>query len=373
MRKLLDPSDKSKIDRKKMALSAIVVVAMLFVPLFIGNYGANQISYVEVQSIILPSSVDSLSYSPNGSLLAVAYGHYHDYYGIQNKDDPPRWDGAVAIISTESWEIIKTLEGHSGSIGATWRPQGDILATASLDKTVIFWNTSSWEILRRITIPQARDYGPQNQVPFAWSPDGKKFAVSIRDEAIWVYSFVNQTVLGKLIGGPKAILTLAWSPDGCYLVSGGWTSTKIWDTKDLRLVKELGLENSKAVAWRSDGKLLATSGTQTYWASEIGPINSDHKLIIWNTENWKQTDSQKIYYMTSLSWSPDGKKLAVAKTESTCLIYDTNTWALIKEIKPPYGVSRVQWNPNSKELAIAPLAKGTVSIWQEYEEKQDTP
>lgn len=357
-------------NRKKFSLSAMTI-SMLLIPLLITNNGTNQTSYVKVESIILPSSVHSLSYSPNGSLLAVAYGRYYDYYGIQNKDDPPHWDGGVAIISTRSWKIIKILEGHSGKVEAIWRPQGDILATVSLDKTLIFWNVSSWEILRRITIPQAHDYGPQNQIAFTWSPDGKKFAVSICDEAIWIYSFSNQTILGKFKAGPKAILTLTWSPDGHYLASGGWTYTvNIWDMKIFKLVKELELGGSKALAWSPDGKLLATSGRQVFWASEIGPKSHIGKLIVWNTESWKPVSSQNLSFVSCLSWSLDSKKLAVARWERTFIIYETDTWNIANKILDTYGVRLVQWNPNSRELATGMYdPNGTVSIWQEYTKK----
>jgi WD40 repeat protein len=360
-------------ERKKISLSTIALIPILLFPLLAVNSGTNQTSYIKAQNIILPSGVHSLSYSPNGSLLAVSYGRYYDYYGIQNKDNPPHWDGGVAIISSKSWETVKILKGHSGDIWAFWSPQGDILATVSLDKTVIFWNASSLEILRRITIPQVHDYGPQDQIAFAWSPNGEKFAVSICDEAIWVYSFLDQTLLNKLTAGPKSILTLAWSPGGRYLACGGWTDTvSIWDMKSFTLVKELDVVASRAITWSPDGKFLATGGEQISWASDIGPKNQIGKLIIWNTENWTPTFSQNLFFVRCLSWSSDGTKLAVARCERTFLIYNTNTWNIANQTLDTYGVTVIQWNPNSKELATGMIdIKGMISIWQESAQKQN--
>lgn len=367
-KRLFATSERNNIDKKKISLSAIAIIPILLVPLLAANSGTNQTSYIKAQSIILPYGVHSLSYSPNGSLLAVSYGRYYFGFGIQND----RWDGGVAIISTKSWEILKILQEHSNNIATFWRPQGDVLATVSSDKTVIFWNASSLEILRRITIPQAHDYG-QDQVAFAWSPNGGNFAVSICDEAIWIYSFPDQTLLNKLIAGPKSILTLAWSPDGHYLACGGWTDTvSIWDMKNFTLVKELDVVASSAITWSPDGKFLATGGEQISWASDIGPKNQIGKLIIWNTENWTPTFSQNLFFIRCLSWSSDGTKLAVARCERTFLIYNTNTWNIANQTRDTYGVTVIQWNPNSKELATGMIdIKGMISIWQESAQKQN--
>jgi WD40 repeat protein len=357
-------SSRIKIELNKFSAGTIII-AMLSIPLLTTelsisflttNNWANQISYINTHNITFPSSVHSLSYSPSGDLLTIAYGRYCDYYGVQNKDDPPHWEGGVAIISMNTWEVTETLKGHSGMVEEIiWKPQGDILATVSLDKTVIFWNASSWQILRRMTIPQARDYGPAGEIAFEWSPDGKRFAISLNDDIIWVCSFQNLTVLGKLKAGPKAILTLAWSPDGRYLASGGWTDTVIiWDMKDLKSVKELQLGACRTVTWSPDGRFLAAGSKRV------------KSLTIWDTESWELVFSQHLSFVSRLSWSLDGKKLAVARWERTILIYSTDTWNVTSKILDTYGVRLVQWGPNSKELATGMYDPGATSIWQEY-------
>lgn len=308
--------------------------------------------YVRVESIVFPGPVRDLSYSPDGSFLAVSHASDGDADGRYE-------EGGVSIVSTQSWQIVKALEGHNDwEVRVAWRSQGDMLATVSQDRTVGIWDTSSWEREKLFFIPQSVSLRPTDSVAFAWSPDGEKFAVSINDQVISVCEISSGSLLKTLVGHSKYVATLSWSPDGNYIVSGSWDlSSIVWNASSLELVKKLEAGAVRAFAWSPDGGFLATASH-----------GSGAKLRIWDARNWDLVKDVHMSFGISLSWSPDGEKLAAARWETSILIWDATTWEIISSIPDRYGVRVVQWSPDGRELASGMIARrGMVSIWLENE------
>ena len=126
---------------------------------------------------------------------------------------------------------------------------------------------------------------------------------------------------GDTGGGPKPrpaikvkagwVHSLAFSPDGKQLAAGSPYRATVWDVPSAKLVHTLGKHASTvyAVAWRRDGKVLATSDGEYLQA----PGNRDRpgEIKLWNVATGKQAASLKghtcaVYSLTFLS---DGKTL----------------------------------------------------------------
>jgi WD40 repeat protein len=348
---MFSSNQKSRVTRRETVF-VLFSAALLGATIFNNNTLTLPLyTYVKEKSIILPSGVRTLSYSPNGDFLAVVYSADRD---ADMKDE----EGGVAIIATESGNIIETLDGHRlWEATAAWRPQGDILATASRDRTVRLWNTSSWKTEKIFEVPYNAPFD-SGDVALAWSPDGEKFAVSINDQAIFIYSLSNGTIISTLIGGPRNIVTLSWSPDGKYLASGGWTYTvNIWNAQSFELVKKLEAVSVRTLEWSPDGRFLATASH-----------GSGGELVIWDSTSWKPIATRHLGFGISLSWSPDGAKLAAADWGRTIFIWSATTWNVTNTIIDTYGILSVQWNPKGNELAsgMYGMPRGQmVSIWRE--------
>src|SRR5581483_11499635 len=124
---------------------------------------------------------------------------------------------------------------------------------------------------------------------------------SIRLWRVQVSKPVQLQPLGALYGHHSDVCTLAWSPDGRYLASGGKDHmVHIWDTnrQDLRHWRLSGRSGVKTLSWSPGLSILAAG--------------SDQQISLWdlNTSSLlRQWDAQRDE-VRQIVWSPDGKYLA---------------------------------------------------------------
>jgi WD40 repeat protein len=191
--------------------------------------------------------VTGVTFSPNGQVLATG-----------SEDTTAKlWDVAGA-------KELATLKGHTATVrGLTFSPDGKLLATASFDQTV-----KLWDVEKRAELATLKGHSDAVWA-VAFSRDGKTLASAGADGALKVWK-VPELKDGKLDGavpdpttlqGHKNwISSLAFSPDGTRLVSGGFdNSVKVWNLERGREVASLdGLKSTVwSVAFTADGKTVA--------------------------------------------------------------------------------------------------------------------
>ena len=111
------------------------------------------------------------------------------------------------------------MRGHTGVVVAVaWSPNGQILASASVDGTVRLWNSSTgvnYAVLR----------GHQASVrDVVFSPNGQMLAsVSRNSPSVILWNVNNQSRIRTIsLGNANSV---AWSPDGNTLAVGQWYSS----------------------------------------------------------------------------------------------------------------------------------------------------
>jgi WD40 repeat protein len=275
----------------------------------------------------------ALQYSPDGNLLASGSN-----------------DNTVKIWDAHSRELIRTLEGHTAPVrGVAFSPDGKTLATGDEDGNLKFWNPQTGALVHqwaRLTL------GIRG---LAYSPDGKYFAAACgirgtgpgRDERgqLVLWDARNWRVLRKPIF-PRALISLAFSPDGSTLavgssdrsvtltqVAGGATHTT--------LHIERGFPN--ALAFSPDGSTLAATD------------NSGVQL--WNAQTGAQTGAFKAPDITtifSLAFARDGSTLATASLDKQ----PANEHFHIRLWNTANGQIREAWPEKSVTYALAASPDG---------------
>src|SRR5208337_2702187 len=150
---------------------------------------------------------------------------------------------------------------HAGQVSCVrFSRDGNILATGSLDKTVILWDAES----RR---QRSAPLGGRNSAisSLAAGPGADSIASACdSDKAIKVYNmYTGSELLSLAPPHQTGVLSIAFSPDGATLASGGWQGpiilTDIANHKDLVPSLQGHSNVVTDISFSGDGKMLASA------------------------------------------------------------------------------------------------------------------
>jgi len=272
--------------------------------------------------------VRDLAFSPDSQLLATA-----------SLDRTVRfWDAATGQPHGTP------LTGHTGGVwGVAFSPDGRLLATASADQTVRLWDPATG---RPRGSPLIGHTGGVWVVAF--SPDGRLLATAGADKTVRLWDPATGQPHGPpLTGHTDAVYGLAFSPDGRLLATASGDQTvRLWDpaTGQAHGLPLTGHTNEvNDVAFSPNGQLLVTAstdGTVRLWDPATGqahgpPLTGDNSRV------W------------GVAFSPDGRLLATAGADQTVRLWDPTTG---QPHGPPLtghtdGINAVAFSPDGRQLA----------------------
>ena len=318
------------------------------------------------------SVLNSIDWSPLGDQLLTMGSIYNQI-----------WD-----LSTQPANLFGHLEGLKA---ARYSPDGERIATASLDGTARIWDDASGESLGTLVHQGVED--------LAWSPDGSRLVTSSQDGVKGVVRVwqVDTGTSSELPNPDKhRFSSLSWSPGGdrivassqrdlvsviwdvdtgertvldqgdliCYLASPSWspegdrfvtgcvrrevkdTPARIWDPETggelMRLESEDG--NSLVVEWSPDGISIAVAYSEMIirtWdvESSLPQIRfSGHSDII-----------------ADLSWSPNSRRIVSADGGGFARAWDAGSGDEIRSFKLTNTLNSVDWSPDGEQVILATL------------------
>jgi dipeptidyl aminopeptidase/acylaminoacyl peptidase len=264
--------------------------------------------------------VDSVSWSPDGMWLAT--GSFDGTAKVWKMPpsggrQPP--DGLQDQGADAPRSPALTLQGRR----VCWSPDGTWLATVCQDGTAKVWDAQDGRPLLKLNRHRSA------VTAASWSPDSKRLATASADGTAIVWDVARKRVLATLQGHTSAISVVAWSPDGYRLASSsaGYGSeahtdvgeVKIWDAAGGRQLLTLKGHTGKvhSVSWSPDGKRLATGsegGTVKLWDASSG-----RELLAYTGQ------------IHSVSWSPDGKQLAMGTRSGTVKVCEAASKEAVQE------------------------------------------
>jgi hypothetical protein len=231
-------------------------------------------------------------------------------------------------------------------VAIDWSPDGALIVTGDNRGTVRIWDAGSGMLVHTL-----RGHSQEIMV-LKWSPDGTRIASGSPDGTIRVWDVLNGEELrvarfAEPVGVLRAILDLDWSADSSLIAGALETGQVIqWNltTDEMRTIATHD-DWALSVAWSPLGHVLISGGL-------------DGRLFKWDYDTQVQREyprdpGRSVDPITSLAWSPDGANLAVAYTNGGVTVYDSSLQDATLHLDQPMGsLTTLNWSPVSSELLI---------------------
>ncbi|MGL4553957.1 MAG: protein kinase domain-containing protein, partial [Gemmataceae bacterium] len=275
-------------------------------------------------------------------------------------------DGAVAATvqgESEGGRLIHVWDLKTGKVihslerptvaALAFSPDGAELAVGQDDGTITVWSEKG---AKSATLSAGRlsVYG----LAFGRDPHrartGREWLLASGDAggSVTVWDLSAGQVRTRCYGAHHQVYSLAFSPDGMTLASGGRGPVKLWDLATGRLVLDLRSAPDYATA------LAFAPGGGTLAASSRAEVHMAPSHFVWSLAKRRpMLDLRGLTAQVARArFSRDGKRLAALAQNWEVGVWDLDTGDLLHVLAAPAGIltdnAGIDFSPDGKELAF---------------------
>ena len=321
----------------------------------------------------VPLSVGDVVWSPDGKRVAVAVeGAYLVRYADQKQPDSAVFtDRTVFVFDADTGKDVFHLRGQHKQrvVSVRFSPDGKRLLTAGWDNTARLWNADTGEHLHALT---GHEWSLLSAV---FSPDGKR--VLTVSTGVRKQSDLNPEIQKPDKPGrpPPAIdpgpadrpSKVGWSTTGsvgAYSSSGEAKLARVWDADTgmpiAALTKSQPSANAFGTRWEPtagtfspDGKRVAVAFGNSVAAVWDAATGGDEKFVLKGHNG----------FVHNVTFSPDGNWLATAGADNTARLWDAASGAEMVVYRGHHStVYSVRFSPDRRRV-LTTSEDRTARLW----------
>ncbi|MEJ5314565.1 WD40 repeat domain-containing protein [Anaerolinea thermophila] len=281
---------------------------------------------------LLPASQSppgKMTFSPDGSLLAVAYPDQR--YDFQNTNRIE-----VFTVPHGVRQFTYRLSGGEGKdqalISLAYSPAGDFLAAGFANRVVRLW--------QGVGLPRMTLQGETEPAQLLFSPDGARLVSSGVD--VWEIASGERLASSGEHFAPLNDFVIA--PDGSWVALAGFARVELRQIQDGKLLRTIteGLSGPvRDVDVFPGGQTIVTSSDEGM--AHLYRV-SDGRFLSRLGETGPR--------LWAVAFSPDSRWLAWSGENGWLYLYDLERDLLARKIEEPYLATRILFSPTSQQLAV---------------------
>jgi len=261
------------------------------------------------------------------------------------------WDDTARVWEAQTGHEVARMSHEDYVVAVAFSPDGKYVVSGSGDGTARVWEAQTGHEVARIS-------HKDGVAAVAFSPDGKYVASGSRDGTARVWEAQTGREIAR-VNHEVYVIAVAFSPDGKYVISGGCDkkdenyrciggTARVWEAQTGREIARMSHNNAVvAVAFSPDGKYVVSG-------------SFDGTVRVWETQTGHEV-ARKSYMSNEVAFSPDGKY--IISGGGAAHVWEAQTGREIARMSHEGGVVAVAFSPDGRYV-VSGGGDGTVRVWE---------